>query len=198
MENNYQLLKPFYLILSAFSLACYNFNPKTKKLSTTAPKICAFTLTLCFWLYLIVYRLNEEIFFETGKRLLFLDMLWKYQYKLHHILGLLVFVFNFSQRSIVEEILKSFSNFDRHAQSLGWNFELSSRFYKLMIAQFCISSVMLLVECANIYVSIQVMTFVRLVAYFYIMEFYLLVSQQFAISASFVDTRVNALIYNFR
>lgn len=195
-RNIYQILKPFYLLLSVFCLATYKFDRKTRKLTLTAPGIVAFVVTLCFWAWTILYRLEQDMSFDPEPRLKLLDRLWAIQYNLHHILGLLIMIVNFAKRTTVANILELLNNFDRQVKSLGWNFEASLRFYSLMIAQFVISSVIFLAQCIHLWFLAENVMIEHFIAYVLVMGVFLLTCQQFAIAANFIDVRLSKMIDN--
>lgn len=195
-KNIYQILKPFYFILNVFGLACYTFDSKTKKLTATPARVIALILALCSWFW-ILYRLQQDINFEAGMKSKLMYRLWKYQYLFQHILGLVVITFNFAQRTTVGNILESINNFDRHGKRLGWDFKPSLRFYKTIIAQFCVSSILLIIQSVMIWTETPDTMFFHLIDYFFINGFFLVITQQFTISANFIEIRLTALIDNY-
>lgn len=197
IKSVYQFVKPFYFISSIFGLACYKFDSKVKKLKATVPRIIVLVLMLCFWIWNI-YEIQQFVTYDDEISTRLMNKIFKNQYLLQHILGPIVLIFNFTQRTTVGNILESLNSFDQHGKSLGWIFETSLTFYKAMFALLLFCAVLLSADCAYLFIVLPETPLVMILDYVYFMVFFLVISQQFILSANLIDIRLTAMIENFK
>lgn len=196
-KNIYDVAKPFYVLLNFFGLACFKFDEKNRILKTTALNFCIFAVFLVSWLWMNVFRFSRKTIFEIGVKSKLLDDLCGGLYKIQHLFGILVHIYNFAQRKSVETLFKSIENFDHTCRSLQWNFKPRSTFCHVMIAIFILLLTIVILHCVELLLKMSRFTVPQLLIYTFVMMFYVVVIQQFAISINFVGVRLTVIARNF-
>lgn len=197
-KNIYDVSKPLYIISYCFGLACFKIDRNSRVLRTTSLNLCIFAMNLLFWGWSTMLRFNQDYNYQTGARSKLLDKLVSCQFTLQHVFGILVVVYNFMQRKHIEILLKSLDNFDRVFRSLRWRFEPSQSFLKVMVVLTIVGLIMLALHGIELLVEVPLFDGKGAFIYVQFMLFFLVISQQFAISVKFVDIRLSVLTNNFQ
>lgn len=133
-----------------------------------------------------------------------LDSLWYHQYNIQHVFGLAVIVFNFTRRKVTGKLVEIIFDFDQKADKVGWAPKSQKVLFVVVVLTFVASVVMTSVASAlyaykyNWIQSIPAGAIAfNILNYGVILLFFLMVSQQFIVSAFCVRSRLESVTKNF-
>lgn len=204
----YGSLKPFFVILKIFGLACYRLDEKSKKLKTTLFDWILFLASVLLWgvtIWMQVFRkMNSN--YVSGIDSSILDGLWRYQFVFQHFFGLVVVIFNFCHRESVGRLLKIIFDFDQKMKHLKWNNEQHSKIFKRSVIVLGFGLLLMLSYGAAFAInnnlrthSLDVSTLAyNLFNFYFILIFYVLLSLQFIIAVHCVRSRLIKINDNLR
>lgn len=203
----FKLCKPFYAILKAFGLACFTIDKKTKALKVTLFDKMFLAVTIFLWISLTKVQLSKR-FDAKYKNVVdstLLDNLWLHQYIIQHVCGLFTIVYSFAQRKKIGDLLKIISNFDRKSSNFNCNATGQEKIFRMSILLFliCIFILILYVIIFSIKNNFSTRYTTAVIAvsccnYFFIVLFYVVLSEQFIVSVFCIRARLTALIIKLR
>lgn len=200
--DTFRLCKPFYFILKAFGLGCYSLDKKTKALKVTLLDKFIFIASIGLWILFIKIQLNKRfaVDYITEVNSALLNNLWLHQYIIQHICGLSSIVFSFFQTRKIEDFFKIIENFDQKAANFNLNIKCQEKIFKTAIFLFVNYVLLLLLYlimyAVDNYFSGKYSTAVIMINcfnYVFILLFYVVLSEQFVISALCIRARLAAM-----
>lgn len=205
-KDIYRISKPFFLITKFFGLACFTVDAKTEVLRTSWFDISLFISTIILWAVSSWVQLGRKALIEdTNVESVILDTLWFFQYTIHHYLALIMVMFNFKQRKVVGKVLKTFNDFDREMENLGWVSKSQEKLFIAVVSMF-FSYLVIVAAYAAAFVfennwdgRMPTATIVFYTTnYFLVVLFFFVAAQQFILCAFCVRGRLISLHNNFR
>lgn len=203
----YSLCKLFYFNLKFFGLACFTIDSKTRQLRTTLFDKFLFVFSLTIWIICTWIQFSQKMPSHVGSSVvdIILDSLWYHQHNIQHIFGIAVIAFNFKQRKVIGKLLTAIYDFDQKSKILGWGLPSQSLLFVAAILTFIASAVLTAVASALYaykYNWIQLLSAASIafnaLNYSLMLLFFLVVSQQFIVSAFSVRSRLKSISKNFR
>lgn len=203
-EDTLNSAKFFYFILKLLGLAPYRFDAKSSAFKMSFINYFGFFLSIIIYLAFLVIQLKVivETNFDSGVQSYLLDRLWQYQIVLQKVFIPLIIIFQFMKRKHVQSFIKLILKFDHNFERIRWRYKVthSYKFARFLIMTSLIMSLSLNIVLAfyGVFNYLNDSSFMQLVSYSAVNEFFFLLSMQFIFSTYLVYARLLALSKHIR
>lgn len=207
--NIFKSSKLFFYILKSLGLAHYQFDHKLSRFKENRWNYFGIIATVCLWISMTWLSMeNFEQFNEfNGVPSKLLNRLWQHQYFLQNFFGIFLTALGFTKRRHVEQFLLHIAHYDQIIDQLKYrNSSTSSNWRFLTVVLYLITGTTILlnqifaVVVYDVYYTSDSCFFIiiKIIAYTYFTEFYLMTSMKFILSTFCIYNRIKALIMNIR
>ena len=197
-QNVFQASIPFNYLAKLFGLGTFNITDWGCDIKSSIIDLVILSGTILFWTCIVVHYIIENIV-DGNKEVLgesdFLNQIQQIGVIIGILLTIFLCLFNHNRRHHIQNILKSFDDFDRMLIKEHWTFQVkSSRIYIVPLVMFMliylVLSVLMKVLVDNTFTRIVLLTFNNLI--------YIVVSSQFIFAVIEAIKRMSILFKNVR
>lgn len=201
--NYFCLLAKFlFFNLKLLGLAPYNFDNKTRKLRTDCKSYIHLIVSVIIWLAFFGLRILhfQSPKVDSGLKSTILDQLWQILFLIQYFFACITIIYNFLKQHHVEKLLGLIFKFDDSLARLRWsrpnaNSEIS--IFVVFIAStlfIAVYSVITFTLDVGLYETFE---YIRMISFFSLHQFYLMLSMQFILSCYCILTRLKVLLNMF-